>query len=319
MHGSRTSYSDHWLLVVFVNVVVLGCLAVLIEGSVRLLNPEIQPLGTDDGLIQPNRFGETAGPRPGASGRSNGVVRHVDSRGFWAYSAARRDRPGWLFLGDSVTMGLGVSGDSTFAGIVADAQDSLDVLNASLPGHASDDYAAILTSLLGTADISRVTVFWCLNDVMAGLPVATMPSGVRILDNRIMAFVRGHVYTYMWLKASFADRPKQYYIHDAALYSPDKGYLEAALAHLESMQRAADAEGIPMEVVLLPYEYSLRTGDRVPYLVMETQLERLGIRVHNLADALGDTEEPDRLYLHGDGIHFSTYGHRRVARTLVDR
>lgn len=319
----------HRLWVVFVNVAVFIGMAVLIEGCVRVFNPDIQPLGTDRALIQDNRFGDTAGPRPGATGRSNGALRHVDERGFWAYSAARPDKPGWLFLGDSVTMGLGVSDDSTFAGIVARAQDSLDVLNASLPGHASDDYVAILQSLLGSAetganaqtgaDIARITVFWCLNDVMAGLPVATAPTGVRVLNNRFMAFVRRNVATYAWIKATFTDRPMQYYLHDKQLYDPEQGYVDAALSDLGEIQALADAHSVPVQVVLLPYEYSLRTGDVLPHTVMKSALERMGIRVFDMADALAGVEESDRLYLYGDGIHFSEYGHQQIARVLIDR
>jgi lysophospholipase L1-like esterase len=215
-------------------------------------------------------------------------------------------------------MGLGVSADSTFAGIMAAAQDSVDVLNASLPGHASDDYAAIMRAVVDDTDIRRVTVFWCLNDVMAGLPVETLPAGVRVLDNPVMAFVRRHVFTYAWLKATLTDRPMQYYLHDKALYDAEKGYVDAAVAHLGAIQRQAAARGIPMDVVLLPYEYTLRTGDAMPHAVMKSALERMGIRVHDLADALSDVDDADRLYLYGDGIHFSEYGHRRVARELVD-
>lgn len=42
--------------------------------NVLVFNPEIQSIGTEDELIAPDAFGEIAGPRPGASGLSNGVV-----------------------------------------------------------------------------------------------------------------------------------------------------------------------------------------------------------------------------------------------------
>lgn len=69
MQHVSTLFPKRWsrrLRIVLVNVVVFLCRVALIEGAVRILNPDIQPLGTDDALIDSDAFGETAGPRPGA-------------------------------------------------------------------------------------------------------------------------------------------------------------------------------------------------------------------------------------------------------------
>lgn len=307
-----------WGRVVLINVAIFMILILAVEGAVRILNPETVPAGTDAGLFDENAYGDAGGPKPGAAGESNGVLRRVDDRGFWAYAAARPDLPKWLLLGDSVTMGLGVEGDSTYAGILAAAQDRLDVITAAIPGHASDDYLAIARALTDTTDIRRISVFWCLNDVMAGRPVDTAPTGARVLDNRLMTFVRRHVRTYTWAKAAFTDRPRVYYQHDAALYDPDRGYLDPALADLRELSELASARGISLEVVLLPYEYGLRSGQEGPRRLMADRLTELDIRVRDAGPALQSTDDPGRFYLYGDGIHFNHRGHRAIAQFVLD-
>lgn len=313
----RNSESSGILQVVLINLVVFCIAAGAIETAVRLFNPEISAVGTDKELFRSGTFGHSAGPRPGATGRSNGVMRRVDDRGFWAYSGARPTKPKWLLLGDSVTMGLGVEGDSTYAGILAAAQDSLDVVSASVPGHASDDYLAIARVLADSMDIRRISVFWCLNDVMAGRPVDNAPTGTRVLDNRMMAFVRRYVRTYTWAKSTFTDRPKRYYLHDSALYEERRGYLEAALTDLGELSDLATAHGIPLEVILLPYEYGLRTGEHAPRRLMADRLGALDIRVRDAGPELLPTGDPAHLYLYGDGIHFNRRGHRAIAEFVL--
>jgi len=317
-----TGAGTGWGRVILINVAVFLILIAAVEGAVRLLNPEIAPVGTHSGLFAEGVYEETGGPRPGAAGESNGVMRRVDDRGFWAYSAARPEQPKWLLLGDSVTMGLGVEGDSTYAGILAAAQDSLDVINASIPGHASDDYLSIARVLVDSLDVRRITLFWCLNDVMAGRPVDTAPTGARVLDNSLMAFVRRHVRTYSWAKAAFTDRPRLYYQHDAALYDPTRGYLETALAHLEDVHALAAARGIALDIVLLPYEYGLRAVESGPRQIISEKLaERLsapGVEVLDAGRALRAADDPERLYLYGDGIHFNRRGHRAIAEIVAD-
>ncbi|NNF04319.1 MAG: SGNH/GDSL hydrolase family protein [Rhodothermales bacterium] len=309
-------YSSRWqqpARVALINVAVFVVLVLGIEGTIRMLNPDISAVGTDANLFEDRRFGESGGPRPGATGRSNGVLRRVDDRGLWTYSGANRDRPKWLLLGDSVTMGLGVEGDSTFGGILASDQDSIDVVSPAIPGHASDDYLRIARVLTDTMDVGRITVFWCLNDVMAGRPVETAPQGARVMDNRLMSFLRRHVRTYTWAKAAFTDRPRLYFEHDAGLYEDGRGYLEAAIGDLEALQDIADARSIPLDVVLLPYEYGLRTGADTPRRIMAERLAERGIRAVDAGRALRSADDPAGLYLYGDGIHFNEKGHRAIA------
>ena len=313
--------------VLAVNALVLVALLGAVEAAVRVAYPEIRPAGVDRRLAAPAVYGSAvAGLRPGAWGEAMGVVRHVDARGLWQTRHARPGRPIWLFLGDSVTMGPGVADDSTFAARLGAVVDSLDVQNAALVGYDASDYASVLRGRLARADsgaIRRVTVVWCLNDVYAGGAVEGVPGGGRVLDSRAVAWVRRHVRTFAWAKATFADRPRAYARFDAALYAPDRPHLAAAVAHLDTLAAVARDAGIALDVAIVPYEAQLRPadaatgdGDRTPQQRLAAALADRRIPALDLAPAFAADSDPRRLYLYGDGIHLSDAGHRVVATAL---
>lgn len=302
---------------VLINLVVVAGLLGGLEAAVRLTHPEIGPTGTDRRLFADGVYGASPGLRPGAEGESNGAVFRVDDRGFWAYPAPT-DRPGWLFLGDSVTMGIGVPPEHTFAGLLAARQDSLAVLNPSLIGYSSRDYVAVLRNLLRRPDLDlrRVTVFWCLNDVYA--PATADPgAGVRRLGGDFLTFLRQHVRAYHWLKNLFSDRPRAYFEHDRRLYAGAP--LAAALADLATLDSLATAHDLPLDVVVLPYAYQLRHPDAPGVFAPQDTLRarRPVAALHDPAPyLLARSEYPGALYLYGDGIHFSPAGHALLADYL---
>ncbi|HYE58401.1 MAG TPA: GDSL-type esterase/lipase family protein, partial [Rhodothermales bacterium] len=234
-----------------------------------------------------------------------------------AYAAADTTRPGWLFLGDSVTMGSGVAPDSTFAGRVAAGQDALDVWNPSLIGYSSADYLRVLDTLISRKRLRRVSVLWCLNDVYAGLPIPAGPQGSRVLQSRWMGFVREHVFTYQWLKATLLDRQRAYYLHDRAYYLETDRHLRTAMEHLRRMADLTWARGLLFEVVLIPYEYQLRTGDAGPQRLLARLLRAQGVAVRDAWPDFARAGASRRLYLYGDGIHLSALGHRVMADVLL--
>lgn len=303
-----------------INLVVATALLVLVEGCVRLSHPEIRPLGTDATLIQDSVFASVQGPRPGGSGTSNGARFTASPRGFWEYA----DQPehagaAWLFLGDSVTMGVGVEPDQTFVGLLAAQQDDVRVLNPSLMGYSIKDYVDILEVVLSRRnDVRRVTVVWCLNDIYGRADGAADPEqDVRRSLGAVLGFIHRNIYTYQWVKAVLSDRPRRYFEHDAALY--DGQLLDSALDQLSHLATTCASESLRCEIVLLPYEYQLRSADREEVLLPQRRLTEitadLGLPVYNPMEfLLQEKRQPSDLFLYGDGIHFSREGHRLLAR-----
>ncbi|GEM_PF-803035 len=317
-----------------VNLVVLAGLLMLIEGCVRVTHPQIRPLGTDASLIADSVFGASSGPRPMASGFSNGARFTADSSGFWTFATRPADTAvAWLLLGDSVTMGVGVDPDRTFAGRIADAKPDVRVLNPSIVGHSVDDYEEILIDVARRdSSLGRVTVLWCLNDIYTRVQASANDTEVdeegRDPDQRVrrmlgpvLGFIHRHVYTYQWLKAALFDRPRHYFEHDLAFYHG--AMLKRAVDRLAGIASVCREHELRCEVVLLPYEYQLRTkgaGDAfLPQQRIREHAHALNLPVFDAAPFLMEAEfHPAELYLYGDGIHFSERGHALLAEYILE-
>lgn len=306
-----------------INVFVVAILLVGIEIAIRVTHPEITPLGTDARLVSDSVFSELPGPNPKASGTSNGATFHVDADGFWRYSVKNdAGAPSWLLIGDSVTMGMGVDPDSSYAGILARRFPRLTIRNPSLIGYSSSHYARLIEYFVTSEasrvhPIERITIFWCLNDASSGNQVAEPNQQHRRIAEPLLSKARRHAFTYQWIKASFFDRPQAYYRHDSRFYTGKS--LELAVADLESIAELCFEHDYSCDIILLPYEYQLREHLLEPQQLLAERLAGLPVEIYNPAQWLLNTAgSPDDLYLYGDGIHFSERGHRLIADYVAD-
>lgn len=331
-----------------INAAILALLLLGLEGAVRIAKPGIGPAGTDRGLLIDSAYvdaeGVSTGLRPNASGVSNGARLTVDARGFLRYAgnaASSQDGPSWLLLGDSVTMGIGVDPDSSLAGRLALALDSVRVLNPSLLGYNVGDYLRIGTALAAdsTLGIRRATVVWCLNDTYPEYRIqAPGQDGWRQRLGSAVEALNRHSRAYRWLKAVAADRPLVYYRFDRRFYAPhatppDTTDLDPDLATafpqaLDRLVRLRDTlavRGIPLDVVVVPYHAQLRPpapgtleGDRLPQRVLADHLSEAGLTVRDLAPHFeAVASDPDGVFLYDDGIHLSALGHAVMAEALA--
>ncbi len=317
------------LLVIGVNIAVVSGMLLLLEICVRIFCPEIRPLGTSRELAIDERFGHSPGLRPMMTGFCDGVEVTVDAVGFWKYSTEPRgDVDAWLLLGDSVTMGIGIEPDSTFSGrIAADCRRSR-ILNPSWIGYSSADYVAVVSALLLSnavpevqSRIHHVTIFWTLNDVYSNRDIGLQPGAqIREFGSTIYLFLKEHYRTYEWLKNVFFDRPKEYFEFDNAFYHEGDPRLSAALSDLDSLRKICEIARARLDVVLMPYEYQLRSKDKsvlAPQSILSHELDSLGIRYHDATPALAASVQNSKLlFRYGDGIHFSSRGHEVMSKYL---
>lgn len=199
----------------------------LCEISIRYLVPKIQPQATSRAIVVDSLYHATHGLRPLSSGTTNGVPVAVDAFGF-RKSAIEVDtsKSSWLLLGDSVTFGLGVAADSTFAARLQTLLNSVNILNAAAIGYNINCYRDVFQSLFVAKkipfQIDRVLLCWCLNDVYSNVPDLATPGGkMRFLFADGLSWLRTHSRLYYFLKTLFFDRPKSYYLFDAAFYQPE--------------------------------------------------------------------------------------------------
>lgn len=318
------------LLVIVINVITVLLLLLGIEWGIRIIYPELKPVGTSATLIEDGAYGASKGLRPNAVGESNGVVFRVDDKGMLSYADAYdATKKSILFLGDSVTMGIGVDPDSTFVGRISQVLDTLNVLNPSLIGYNVQDYQRVLNTWVADDDrrmkygIERVLLFWCLNDVYSDNILIKEPgSTLRSIGGQVLPWVRRNAMSYQWLKAMVTDRPAAYYQHDAAFYHEENEALIASLDLLTAMQALCEEKNVKLEVILLPYAYQLRDKahavEAKPQELMRRLLHVRNVAVADVLPYLSESNEvdPESIYLWGDGIHFASSGHKEMAHWL---
>lgn len=291
------------------------------EVGVRIFVPSIQFTGTERTLIRDNIYYSSIGLLPNSEGLSNSISKKVDADGFWKYSKDKHPaNKKILFLGDSVTMGIGVESDSTFAGRINNENDSLLVLNPSIIGYNNIDYLNVINFLIienqNYIDVDAVYIFWCLNDVYDN-SFADIGFNSNGIQDKIISFMRKHSKLFYFLKANFTDRAKAYFLHDARFYSSSDVSFQTAKNNLLKIHSTLTKKGINFKVVILPYEYQLRDKSFSvfqPNSIFTSFLSDKGIPYLDIGSKLrSESFDSNKLYLYGDGIHFSNFGHKVIA------
>ena len=299
----------------FINITIFLFIFSVIEVVVRVLVPEIKPATTERVFTENDTYGDTFGLKPKSKGASMGVMRKVNDDGFWSHNSNQAGDKYWLILGDSVTMGIGVSQDSTYPGLLSLNQDTLTILNSSFIGYSSKDYLNILSKINNKYkdNLSRVTIFWCLNDVYSNPVNTDSPKGISFLGNYLTGFIYNYVFTYQWLKKNIFDRPRKYYEYDQKYYSEQNYQYQKSLDNISKIKIITDSLSIKLDVVMLPYEYQLRKNTDSPQKQMISDLNDYHINVIDLFSNLRDvTNDYESLFLYGDGIHYSKKGHKII-------
>ncbi len=316
-----------------VNAAVFLALLLAAEAFVRVAAPGIVPAAADEALFSfAANADRTASYHltPGASGDAYGAAVRVSPDGTWAYADADTAGAAVLLVGDSVTMGLGVAPDETFAGRLAHLP-GVHVANPSVLGWAAADYRRAIEARLSDS-LRAVVLVWCLNDLYpegqplpiaaaeraaAAAPTATLGQrtyqAVRVGAASQLAWLNRYSRLYRLVRTVATDASGRAFAFDRSLYTdqahqPDR---DRAFRQLRAIRDTLAAHHVPFTVVVVPEAPQVETGDTVPQDTLRARLASLGIRHVDLRPALSSGD-----FLTGDGTHLSPAGHAAVAAVL---
>lgn len=298
------------------NVLVFLITLVIIEKSCEFFISDINLVGTSSDIFIENRYNNTIGFLPNSKGYSFDNSLELDSLGFIKSICSQMDKKkdNILFLGDSVTQGVGVDSDSTFvAKLACSYNDSINIINASLIGYKFSDYYNVVETLVTENDISlkMVVINYCLNDVYSN-NVKGMGANSKSLFGKILTYPKENSYLYIWLKNILFDRKKAYYIYDSNLYK-EKELLQNLNSNAQLLLSQCKQHNIELKIVIHPYEYQIRENNTnlfFPQDEIQAILNDLDISVYRSEEFLAKRiQKSEDLYLYGDGIHFSKKGH----------
>jgi lysophospholipase L1-like esterase len=237
-----------------------------------------------------------------------------------------------IFVGDSVTFGVGVQDGRTFVDLFAAAHPDVQTINAAAIGYSLEDYVAVVRRLLDRPGPTPRHVFlgFCLNDVSASskteilAAIAGSQASVSAAEGplaTVNAFLRERSKLYLVLKSLLIDSSHRYYSADASRYD-DREAMKRALEALEEIRRMLAAREVGFTVLIFPYEYQFRAPDPTtawqPQQVVKSLLERAAIDYIDLApEFAARAERSERrlanYYLYNDPMHLSPLGHAVVA------
>lgn len=313
-----------YLKIIIFNLTVIALLFLLFEFFIRLFIPEIKLAGTSASLIVDSVYNSTPGLEINTSGYSSGALKTTNHYRCWKYKKpVSKTSKKILIIGDSVTMGLGVSNDSTFPGILNSIEDTFDVLCPALIGYSSFDYLNIadyfLSEKVKDISINEVQIFWTLNDLYSNFPDKNGPSVTP--DNfffNLVDYLRRNSKSYIFIKNLFSDRSKAHFDYDNQFYIKDKKIFQSAIDHLKEISVKCQSKKIRLTVFILPYEYQIRNYNKTDIFKAQetllTYLKDMHIQVIDFSPAFKDYyKSSNKYYLWGDGIHFSEEGHKLIA------
>jgi len=304
----------------FVGVLVLFS---LLEICIGLLIADIKLAGTSKELLVDSVFQSSPGLRKNYSGESSGMKKKTNNFGGWLYTTEIDTQKAIeLYLGDSVTMGIGVDNDSTFAGRIS---NNINILNLSLIGYSIKDYKNILQTVFANRllknKIHKVRIFWTLNDIYHFSTIRLTPAIEK--DNvfySVIDFLRKNSKAYIYLKNVVSDRAKVYYEYDSQYYNRENEYYKKSIKTIEDISILCDKLKVELVFYLLPYEYQLRMGynrTNYPQQLLLEDLMKFNDKVIDLGYKLNDYSDSSKLlYLYGDGIHLSNFGHKVISEIL---
>lgn len=292
------------------------------EFSIRVFLEDIVTQGTDRDILQEEAFGITPSLKPNSEGYVFGEKVEVDANGFLKNKcvSAKKKRRKVLFFGDSVTMGVGVDSDSSFAARLQQYYcDSVAIDNLSLIGYNVNDYSRIVQGLSKQSKLKEydeVVFFFCLNDNFL-YQKSDLPAK-ETFGTTIKNYLLSHSYLYVWCVKSLSDASADYYQNDKKYY-----YEEAALDNFDlRLSEIQSNLNCKVRVIVLPYEFQLRENyyeQNIPQDVLRIFSKKHHFDFHDCRNFASKTKGDKKdLFLYADGIHFSNEGHRVLASYLID-
>lgn len=310
--------------IIVINLLVTIAILTVAEVTSYILLQKVYNRSFDSELIEDNMYYTSAGVKPNRVTKVWGKQFSTDYYGGRLNPSATGNKRKWLFIGDSVTEGVGVGDSSTFAARTQCAGQTEDVYNLSLIGYSLPDYVNVIKfALERDLDIDRVTLFYCLNDVYGTAKSTDLPvMGKASIIGSASRLLQEYCNTYKLVKLLVFHDSNSYFKYDLQFYNENNPRFTEAMQSLSEFNTVCREYGIIPSVVLLPYRSQLKPKNadtQLPQKLVMDYCKAHGIRAWNAAPFLTETQSPEAMYLFADEIHFSEQGHKEMAEFICSR
>lgn len=302
----------------FINLIVIIVLLGIIELVSRAVLSRIYNRSFDSSLIEEHKYGSSDGLKANANGTVWGQSFSTDALG-GRKTLGNTVKKKRLYIGDSVTEGVGVDDTSNFAYRASAIDTAYDVRNISLIGYSTADYAHVINHYVeADSTIGSIAIFYCLNDIYGKSAAKDLPvMAKQNLLGRINGLLQNDYATYKLLKLLVYQNSNSYYRYDSQFYTDDNAMFQQAMADLKTCDSLSKAKGLDFKLYLLPYRSQLHdNGDMTPQQKVAAFAKQNNIACTDISPTLASYGKPKELYLFADEIHFSAKGHQKIAEYL---
>jgi lysophospholipase L1-like esterase len=344
MTMGKTWINNNPIKILF-SIIVFSVLffVICMEVIVRLFFPNINFTGTESKLFDSthNIFRN----RKNVEAVSYGIKVFTDSDGFRIDLATtnkvlKKNKPCIMFMGDSVTFGVGVESNKIFPELLNNYLLNYNVINSSVIGYSIDTYCDIVSNFILPQQenyrIKYVILGLCLNDITTGS--SEYIEKIHGEAYKTWAFFR-NVYQikaindflitkskcYILIKSALRDNSKGYFFADAAQYADNQLYF-AMMNKLNTISGMLREHGIGFMIVILPYEYQLRENEPnllMPQKLLKNDLDKYQIKYIDAyltikTHMLKNNKISKDYFIFDDSNHFSDLGHEIIYHAIRD-
>ena len=243
-----------------------------------------------------------------------------------------------LFLGDSVTFGVGVDEKNSFVGKLRN-NISKNLKNTAVAGYHIQDYSVLLKRYhLLFPDIDEVIVILCLNDIL--LEAGIVRKGnlgninhhdseqkfMKFLRNKLFIelnfFLRDKLALFNLIKAISTKNVKRHFNYIVPYYSSKK-HLDDFQKNLKDIIQYSKQNNLRLNFVLLPYHHQIKKKCKdelmEPQNILKNIFNKLDYQLFDFSTEFCNIPNNDKLFLNFDPAHLSSQGHEFVSNLLMDK
>lgn len=285
---------------------------------------------TSRDFVVTNAAGTVVANAKNAHGISFGTDVYSDENGF-RVNPLRTEKShdqAVLFLGDSVTFGVGIPEEKTFVGMFREKNPDLTTYNSAVVGFSIPDYRRVITTFLPAhPEVKTVYLFYCLNDFhdeseMKTAAEQTLTSFLKTKAAAVLEsgneFFGAHSKFYVYVTGIIIDPSNRYFQSDYETYKVNDEKFNRTIQPLKDINEELKGKNIKFVVFINPYEKQLRSGAEAD-LMPQKRLENY-FRQHDIqfVDTLQNFKNinPAEGFLFKDPAHLSEKGHQIVFDAL---
>jgi lysophospholipase L1-like esterase len=329
------------LLLVAGSLLFLLVLTAVAELGARTFS-SVNLLGNSKELFVADAFGKSFGNTPNIEASSFGLTVSIDEHGFRVPKAGVPDDASKtttiLILSDSVGFGPAVEEPETFAGQLRARFPTQRIYNSSVIGYSTPDYRNVVDAFVPQhPEVSAVVLVYCLNDVTGGTarnidryleqnqpaPPANLTETLRSF--RLLSdandYLRSRSKLYLVIRHRLLQTQTRDWHTVLTLYSDaNAADVERSASDIAAIYAALAQRGIPLIVVLSPFEYQLRDPadpeTQIPQRRIGDLLAKAGVPYIDPRPSFDPRLRSTDYFLAYDSMHFSAEGHRVMANVI---